>query len=42
MGKYLMVSLLFLSNNEVVSLIALTVMTWMAIFDVAIKMGGRT
>lgn len=41
MGKYLMTSMLFIANNEIVSLIALTVIVWMVIFDVAKEAAKR-
>lgn len=39
--KYAMVSLLLLANNEIISLFALTVIAWMAIYDVAKEASKR-
>ena len=36
-----MTSLLFLANNEILSLVALTLIAWFVIFDTAVKAGGK-
>lgn len=41
MGKYLVTATLFMLNNEILSLLALTLIAWFVIFDTAQKAGGR-
>ena len=39
--RYVLASLLLLANNEIISLFALTVIAWMAIYDVAKEASKR-